>query len=106
MNDEELIPDVLELSQTTPYRYHEVLSLCKLYTNTYGVDFRDIINRYKQAGELSKAYDFLRGSMIAWEINEMISESNPIDFEKWTYRSDTNNRKKEKLPKKFRNGWK
>lgn len=98
----EIVPEVILLTQATPYTYRDVLAICE----NYGDGYKDIIRKHIDSGTTHEALKELREGCLSRYVEARRSiESNKHDLEKLNFQPDKKKRRKETLPRNLRNGW-
>ena len=70
------IPEIIELSITVPYKYMDVESVCFDFTRFTNEDYKEVINRFKQEGDISRAYYYMARMVNAYILSIYIHTNN------------------------------
>lgn len=105
---EDVIPEVARLAETTPLRYGEVLWIC----NEYGEGYKELIQKHIEAGTTHSAFDEMvaeirtRKVIGLLEQEKLAEDINKQPVINLNERLSRTKKKDDKLPRKFRAGWK
>lgn len=105
---EDVIPEVARLAETTPYRYRDVLWLCQ----EYGEGYKELIQKHINAGTTYKALEEMEAELWLRKVTNLLEREEiqtEIDKQPLININELELRKmskEDKLPKKYRRGWK